>query len=171
MENEKPSYYAIIPANVRYDNRLKANEKLMYGEIVCLSNKNGYCFASNKYFSELYEVSPQAISGWVKNLERCGYITCEYLHNGTEIKERRISINPQTNSTKLEKGINKTLKGYKQNFKDNNIKINNIKNNSFSTLNKYIMICEECGCHYDLGSWECPQCHSNKYSIGEYKAG
>ena len=170
MENEKPSYYAIIPANVRYDNRLKANEKLMYGEIVCLSNKNGYCFASNKYFSELYEVSPQAISGWVKHLEKCGYISCEYLHNGTEIKERRISILPDTNSTKLEKGINKTLKGYKQNFKDNNIKFNNIKNNSSSTPKIYYMICSDCGCEYEMGNWECPKCHSKKYSIGEKKA-
>lgn len=134
MENENPSYYAIIPANVRYDKSLKANEKLLYGEITCLSQKEGYCFASNNYFAELYEVTPQAISGWVKNLERCGYITCEYLHNGTEIKERRIRIVKDTNSTndekgnstKLEKGINKSLKGYKQKFKDNNTSNNNI---------------------------------------------
>ena len=37
-------YYAIIPANVRYDNSLKANEKLMYGEITCLSQSSGECF-------------------------------------------------------------------------------------------------------------------------------
>lgn len=169
MENEKPSYYAIIPANVRYDKRLKANEKLMYGEIVCLSNKNGYCYASNKYFSELYEVTAQAISGWVKNLEKCGYITCEYLYNGTEIKQRRITIIPDTNSTKLEKGINKTLKGYKQNFKDNNINISNIKNNNVLPLKKYYMVCEECGKVFDYGEWECPVCHSDKISIGEKK--
>ena len=132
MENEKPSYYAIIPANVRYDKTLKANEKLMYGEIVCLSNKNGYCHASNSYFAELYEVTPQAISGWIKNLERNGYITCEYLYNGYEIKERRIKIITDTNSTNLEKGINKSLKGYKENFKDNNTSINIMKNNNTS---------------------------------------
>ena len=37
--NEKPNYYAIIPANVRYDNELRANEKLLYGEITALSSK------------------------------------------------------------------------------------------------------------------------------------
>ena len=118
MENENPSYFAIIPADVRYDKRLKANEKLMYGEITCLANKLGYCFSTNNYFAELYDVTPQAISGWIKNLEKCGYITCEYLHNGTEIKERRIRIVKDTNSTndeegnstKVEKGINKSLK-------------------------------------------------------------
>ena len=142
MENENPSYYAIIPADVRYDKRLKANEKLMFGEITCLSNKLGYCFSSNNYFAELYDVTPQAISGWIKNLEKCGYITCEYLHNGTEIKERRIRIVKDTNSTndekgnstKLEKGINKSLKGYKQNFKDNNTSNNNTRKNNTSIV-------------------------------------
>ena len=54
---EAPSYYAIIPANVRYDSRLSANEKLMFGEITCLCNKHGVCWAKNSYFAELYEVS------------------------------------------------------------------------------------------------------------------
>ena len=38
MYNEKPSYYAIIPANVRYDKRLTDKAKLLYGEITCLTN-------------------------------------------------------------------------------------------------------------------------------------
>ena len=51
MENERPNYYAIIPADVRYDKRLKPIERLLYGEITCLSNKEGYCFASSNYFA------------------------------------------------------------------------------------------------------------------------
>ena len=30
---EKPNYYSVIPAQIRYDTELKANEKLLYGEI------------------------------------------------------------------------------------------------------------------------------------------
>jgi hypothetical protein len=62
---ENPSYYAIIPAEVRYDENLSPNAKLLFSEISCLCNKNGVCNASNKYFSDLYKVSVVSISKWV----------------------------------------------------------------------------------------------------------
>ena len=178
MENENPSYYAIIPADVRYDKRLKANEKLMYGEITCLSNKLGYCFSSNSYFAELYDVTPQAISGWIKNLERCGYITCEYLHNGTEIKERRIRIVKNTNSTndekgnstKLEKGINKSLKGYKQKFKDNNTSDNNTSIGAKKPKKEYDIIYEHYQKNYDI-LFQQGKLQTNKVQIEYGKCG
>lgn len=128
--NENPSYYAIIPAEVRYDKRLRANEKLMYGEITCLTQKEGYCYASNNYFASLYDVTPQAVSQWVSNLEKAGYIKLEYVYNGKEIKERRMRLV----STKVEEGINKSLIGYQQKFKENNTSINNIKENNNNKL-------------------------------------
>ena len=36
-EENRASYYAIIPAIVRYDNRLKPAEKIFYGELTALS--------------------------------------------------------------------------------------------------------------------------------------
>lgn len=68
MENEKPNYYAIIPANVRYDKDLRANEKLLYGEITSLTQKNGECWATNGYFSNLYNVTNKAVSTWINHL-------------------------------------------------------------------------------------------------------
>ena len=47
MEETKPKYYAIIPAHVRYDNQLNADEKIIYAEITALSILRGYCFATN----------------------------------------------------------------------------------------------------------------------------
>jgi DNA-binding transcriptional ArsR family regulator len=142
--SENPSYYAIIPAEVRYDKRLRANEKLMYGEITCLTQKEGYCYASNNYFASLYDVTPQAVSQWVSNLEKAGYIKLEYVYNGKEIKERRMrlvstkveeGINKTLGvSTKVEEGINKTLIGYQQKFKENNTSINNINLNNTSNV-------------------------------------
>lgn len=75
--NNSPAYYAVIPADVRYDKRLSPNAKLMYGEITALSNKEGYCWASNSYFAELYSVTPQSASNWIQELMINGYIRME----------------------------------------------------------------------------------------------
>ena len=61
------SYYAIIPAYIRYNKELKFAERLMYGEITALSNKEGYCFASNRYLADLYRVSQSTISRWISH--------------------------------------------------------------------------------------------------------
>ncbi len=72
--NEKPSYYAIIPAQVRYSKKLTPNAKLLYAEITALCNMNGKCTASTEYFCRLYEVSRVSIQKWLKNLEDNNYI-------------------------------------------------------------------------------------------------
>ncbi|UXV43422.1 helix-turn-helix domain-containing protein [Staphylococcus simulans] len=87
---ETPSYYAIITANVRYDNRLTDSEKLLFAEITALSNKNGYCSASNGYFSRLYEVSKVTVSRRIANLKELGYLKIDFIKRGKEIKQRRM---------------------------------------------------------------------------------
>ncbi len=94
MKNERqPSYYAIIPATIRYDERLKYAERLFYGEVTALIGKEGYCFASNNYFADLYKVIPGTISRWVSHLSKLGYIKVELIRdNNNAIIERRIYI-------------------------------------------------------------------------------
>ena len=71
---EKPNYYAIIPAEVRYSKALIPNAKLLYAEITALCNMNGKCTASTEYFCRLYEVSKVSIQKWLKNLEDNNHI-------------------------------------------------------------------------------------------------
>lgn len=71
---DKKSYYAIIPADVRYDDKLPAGAKLLYGEITALCNEQGYCWASNKYFADLYNKENKTISRWIAHLIDGGYI-------------------------------------------------------------------------------------------------
>ena len=91
---DTPAYYAVIPASVRYDSRLKPNAKLLYGEITALCNKEGYCWAENKYFSDLYSVTKTTVSDWVKNLKDCGYIEVQiiYREGSKEILNRYIRL-------------------------------------------------------------------------------
>ena len=86
MDEEKPNYYAIIPAEVRYDNDLRAGAKIFYGEITALCSKYGVCTASNNYFAELYDMSPSGVSRWITQLKDKGYIYVEYEKEGKEIK-------------------------------------------------------------------------------------
>src|SRR5690625_155510 len=90
----KKSYYAIIPANVRYDERLTDGAKLLYGEITALSNEKGYCWANNLYFAKLYNKNSSTITRWINQLIEHGYITREmkYKENSKEIKYRYLQI-------------------------------------------------------------------------------
>ena len=72
-------------------------EKIIYSEITALSNRWGYCSASNSYFAKLYEVSNETVSRWISNLQKQGYITCETVYDNNRIVERRIYIDNKIN--------------------------------------------------------------------------
>lgn len=93
-EQNKTSYYAIIPSEVRYCEELKFAERLLYGEITALAGKEGYCFATNKYFAELYHVIPGTISRWISHLESLGFVKVVIIKSKkNQIIQRRIYIN------------------------------------------------------------------------------
>jgi DNA-binding transcriptional regulator YhcF (GntR family) len=122
---ENPTYYANIPANVRYSN-LKPNAKLLYGEITALSNKLGYCFASNSYFAELYGVSKNTVSRWIGDLTKLGFISVQIERNSNnQITKRIIGIDKKVDTPIDKKG------------KENNTRINTTSNN-ISIKEKFI---------------------------------
>jgi len=135
-EMERPGYYGILPANIRYDKNLKPMEKIMYSELTALSNKNGYCNATNSYFAELYEVSKNTVSLWIGDLEKAGYIKTKLIYEtGTKIiKERRIYISDpitKNDDTYHEKEVDPITKNddtpITKNREDNNTSINNTR--------------------------------------------
>lgn len=145
---EKPNYYAIIPANVRYDNDLKPNEKLMFGEITALSNKNGYCTATNAYFAKLYNVTNVTISQWINNLVQKGYVLSEIIYKeGTkQILNRYLKIFEYP----IKENFNTPIK---ENFKDNNINKNNTSLNNILYIGQVIdYLNEKTGSNYRASS-------------------
>lgn len=94
---ERPGYWAILPAGIRYDDRIPANAKLLYAEISSLTGATGYCFADDAYFAGLYQMTERTIRSLLKALAENGYIRIEREageHNATV--ERRIyaGLNP-----------------------------------------------------------------------------
>jgi hypothetical protein len=118
---EKPNYYAILTAEVRYSKALTPNAKLLYAELTALCNMNGKCTASTEYFCRLYEVSRVSIQKWLKNLEDNNHI-------------RRVNIYKQGSKEILTRVITLVNSPSKEKFTDNtNI---NITNTNLTDSNK-----------------------------------
>ncbi|OSM20934.1 helix-turn-helix domain-containing protein [Enterococcus faecalis] len=146
--NEHRGYYAIIPAIVRYDNHLNGNAKLLYGELTALANERGYCWATNQYFANLYNVSKRTIISWLKQLEERNYIKMQifYKPNSKMVDRRHIYILPYPTDTEFYTPSEENFITYgknhqegdeenfttpsEENFTENNTLINNTKNNT-----------------------------------------
>lgn len=131
MEN-KPNYYAIIPANVRYDKELSSTAKILYSEITALCNEKGYCWANNNYFMELYSISDRQVRNILKLLKEKKYISIQLIDN--KIRKIFIVDNPEKNFRVLGK---KFPANPEKNFPHNNKK-NNKKNNNSQNLPSWI---------------------------------
>ena len=118
---QKPNYYAVIPADVRYNKNLSPNSKLLYAEITALCNMNGKCTATTDYFCKLYEVSRISIQKWLKILEDNNYI-------------KRVNIYKQGSKEILTRVITLVNNPHKQKLTDNNNI--NINNNNLTDSNK-----------------------------------
>lgn len=112
-EVNNTGYYAILSYKILVDNRLKPNEKLLFAHITTLANKDGYCFASNRYFSKIFtegstdkngelltgealdkkiENGKITISKWLKSLVDYGYVKRVIVKDNdtNEVIERRL---------------------------------------------------------------------------------
>lgn len=77
MGLDRPAFDAVIPASVRYDPELRPNAKILYGEIRALASRDGFCWASNTYFADLYGISQKTVSALITTLVRRGHVWVE----------------------------------------------------------------------------------------------
>ena len=131
IKQSMPNFYSVIPSYVRYDKELTSFEKLIYSEIVALTNYKGYCYAYNKYFAYVYNVSERTVIRAIKNLEKKDYIKINIIKNEktNQILERKIyisEVNTPTDknvSTPTDKNVrvardsnNKNIKRFNNNY-------------------------------------------------------
>lgn len=128
-----------IPKEVWLNRDLSLIEKVFLVEIDSLDNKDG-CYASNKYFSEFFDISKGRCSQIINQLKDKGLISIEYEREGKEIKKRIIRVVNKLNrgSKNIKQGylenddnpIKNSKGGYLENAKESNTLLNNTSNNN-----------------------------------------
>lgn len=135
---EHKAYYAVIPANVRYNRRLTDGAKLLFGEITALCDERGFCWATNKYFADLYDVAPETVSRWVSSLIREGFIKVDFKATSGNGTERKIYLTHGLSDllTKISSGVDENVKTptakTSSHNKDNSNNISLVKNKKAS---------------------------------------
>ena len=104
-ETAKPSYWAVLPAAVRYDPAITAGAKLLYAEISSLTGSRGYCYASNAYFAGLYGITERTLQRHLKALESGGYIRIQDGAGGSETRKIYAGVNPLAENPVKNEGV------------------------------------------------------------------
>ena len=91
--------YVKIPLFIIKDSNISFSGKILYGILLLLSYKTGYCFANNKFLSIIMGIGERRITALLKILKDNDYIFIEYKHKF----QRKIFINKEKfTSIKLE---------------------------------------------------------------------
>lgn len=134
MEKETLEYINIfIPTSILGDSSLTSLEKLILIEIVSLSKKEGYCWAKNKHFMDMFNVTKQTVSKSISSLSKNNYIKLEYIERDINVSKRKIIPSGVLKNflTGIQKKYNSSIQ---KNFNQYNNKLNNNKNNIMSSI-------------------------------------
>ena len=130
MEKGIGSYiYSLIPISILRDNRLTSLEKLLLIQIISLCKQKGYCWATNKYFAELNNVSRTTISKSVNNIATSNYINIQYEQQNLNNSKRKIELTPVLNNQikRIKESFDTSIKEkFKQYNKNDDNKIDKI---------------------------------------------
>lgn len=109
--------YCYIPPHVFQCDDLTPSAKILFGTIIGLTHKKGYCWASNKFLTQWNGLSANRVSKLVSKLKDKGFIAVEIIRNDkNQVIERRIYVY-------------------------NNLTLPNIKNNHTPIVEKNYSLC------------------------------
>lgn len=128
--------------------------------ISSLCAEKGYCYASNEYFGNLFDLPKETISRKIKLLQDKNYITIEYEKKGCEITARKIRLTKM-----LIHDYQNCYSTINKNVKENNIMINNISNN----IERYIEEIEKFKPVLTSSDYEIIKKIASKYSLEQVK--
>lgn len=125
-----------IPKEIWLNQDLSVMEKLFLVEIDSLDNSKG-CFASNKHFSEFFNISKGRCTQIIKGLEEKGIVKIDYERQGNQITRRTIRIVNKLSTlvSKLNGGSKNTKQGYLENDEESNTSNSNTSNSNKRSRN------------------------------------
>jgi len=77
------SYFAILTSDVIQSNQISIHAKFLFAIITSLTQQEGYCWASNKYFAEICKVEERSVQRWIKELKENNFIHVEISDDGS----------------------------------------------------------------------------------------
>jgi len=110
------SYFSLIPSGVMENEKISDASKLTYALILGLSNRYGYCFATNQALADMRKTSESSMKRHIKDLIDNGLIIAEY----NKRNDRRLTPNIMpTNREKLVKSSKNVQFAYVDDTTDN----------------------------------------------------
>lgn len=108
------NYYSLIPGYVLLSENLNFKEKMIYAEIMALTNKFGFAFISNKKLADLMDLSERQLIRSLNNL-----IKYHFIQYGKDIKSKRL-IYVNYHYKKHFQALNKSVFNYEVIENENN---------------------------------------------------
>lgn len=128
--------YIKLDENVNAITSIPPRAKILHGEICTLSQNDGYCFASNKYFAKQLNLSIQSVSRLIGILKRHDLITVTRATDNNGYRKRIIKPNSSIVLSKI--SVDNAQKREKPTRKNANHNIVRIKDkNNISYENNY----------------------------------
>jgi hypothetical protein len=111
MNEEQDTGWCLIPPQIIAREDLSANEKIIFGRIMGLTKRDGYCWASNSWLGQQVGVASITVSHIVNILKEKGLIRVTLLRKNKKITTRHIFITlvpdhyPKEDSTTIRERI------------------------------------------------------------------